>query len=462
MKFVGKSTPAWTFSNTPKKVINQDSTNPFITSPTINRSKSRIELPGPAKYEREKSEKALQKGKGIIIPTASRDVGNTLLLTGLTPGPGSYEVSGDILKPLQKIYRKQKKKVPESERYNPVDPKKIVPDPGAYKIRKSFIKKGRGYTFGSNVKNKSMIEFRQSSRQKRLQKLPRRLKKKIRQDRLLDEDNVKERYEPLSEFYDVKYSQVWPDSQTVNIIENSSHDHKKKLEKRLSKKRRSLLRMIGKRKQRIIKKSMVMQNMSDISDSDDSKLLKKIQERMRKVQSQRDPRPKNGTFPKGKKFMPEPMGKDSPGPAAYTIENDTIKETIDYGKGAVLIGRNYPGKPSVNPSNHKSKLKGLLNEKDSSPGPGAYNLGRSLLKKNAIVLCSAEKESIFDKKYSNPFDIPGPGAYEIKSQFDLPKYIVGYDNQDEIYENNSNNDFLLTAPRNNYSIIKNSILKNNR
>ena len=159
MKFVGESTPAWTFSNTPKKVVAEDTSNPFITSPTTKRSKSRLTVPGPAKYEIKRNN-SKDKAKWVSIPTAGREVNNSLLLTGVSPGPAKYDTRVDILKPLPRIFRKKNVIPKKSGRYDPVDPRKMVPDPGAYKIRKSFAKKNGGYTFGCNVKNKSMIEFR--------------------------------------------------------------------------------------------------------------------------------------------------------------------------------------------------------------------------------------------------------------------------------------------------------------
>jgi hypothetical protein len=70
-------------------------------------------------------------------------------ITGVSPGPGQYDVSGDILKPLPRIFRKKRRRIPKSSgRYDPVNSKKVVPDPGAYKIRKPFVRKGDGFSFG--------------------------------------------------------------------------------------------------------------------------------------------------------------------------------------------------------------------------------------------------------------------------------------------------------------------------
>ena len=108
------------------------------------------------------------------------------------------------------------------------------------------------------------------------------------------------------------------------------------------------------------------------------------------------------------------MGKDSPGPSAYIVENDTIKDQLDRGKGVVMLGRNFPGKPNIQASGSKSRLNTSA-IRSNSPGPASYNLAGSMIKKNAVIMCSAEKESIFDPKFVNPNNVPGVGQYHLKS-----------------------------------------------
>jgi hypothetical protein len=64
---------------------------------------------------------------------------------------------------------------------------------------------------------------------------------------------------------------VWPEAPNAKINDQSTNFHKKKVLKRLSRKRRSLMRMIGQRKSRIVKRSILMEdNASNLGDSSDS------------------------------------------------------------------------------------------------------------------------------------------------------------------------------------------------
>jgi hypothetical protein len=115
------------------------------------------------------------------------------------------------------------------------------------------------------------------------------------------------------------------------------------------------------------------------------------------------------------------MGHDSPGPAAYRVENDTVREKMEGGGGVLLLGRNFPGKKNINPSANKSKIEGSTDSVDETPGPGSYNLAGSLLKKNGAVIGSGTKKSIFDPRFVDPNNVPGPGAYNRESQFNSPE-----------------------------------------
>ena len=57
-------------------------------------------------------------------------------------------------------------------------------------------------------------------------------------------------------------------------------------------------------------------------------------------------------------------------------------------------------------------------EEHSVPGPGTYNLEKSLIRNNGIMIGKSVKKSIFDERYASlSRELPGPGSYTIPSQF---------------------------------------------
>jgi len=86
MKFVGDSTPAWTFSNSPKHIPEDLAKNPFLTSPNVLLKKVGKETPGPAMYDTSTPGKVGQN-KGISMASAPRKVDKVWILNKDIPGP---------------------------------------------------------------------------------------------------------------------------------------------------------------------------------------------------------------------------------------------------------------------------------------------------------------------------------------------------------------------------------------
>jgi hypothetical protein len=127
----------------------------------------------------------------------------------VSPGPAKYDTRGQIVKPLPRILRK-KIEIKQSLRYDPVDRKKYVPDPGSYKVSRPITKPGDGFSFASRHEPRTLMEVRKSQTLKRLENLPYAIRK-TKLQLMLDEDTINEYDEPASNHYNPNFVRVWPE-----------------------------------------------------------------------------------------------------------------------------------------------------------------------------------------------------------------------------------------------------------
>lgn len=232
-----------------------------------------------------------------------------------------------------------------------------------------------------------------------IEKLPLRIRRKKLEELRLD-TSLDEIPEPASGFYDLNYSQVWPDIH-IGVIKTNSTDSSRvhRREANINSQLKSMMESLDERKDRIRERSKDLPEVTDPAEKSESE-ESSSSTRNRGKKDAGSSKISKGTFFRGNRKIPFTLGIDSPGPASYLYQNYTVKGSISEGKGGLMLGRI----PTPRTKRRLEKLNnedGLSSVEDSEddvvPGPGAYNVEKSLLKSNGIMIGKTVKRSMFDE-----------------------------------------------------------------